>query len=43
VQGLERSRESALAILGFLERSFPVNGAIAAGVRALAEEPSKAR
>jgi len=43
VQGLERSRESALAILGFLERSFPVNAAIAAEVRALAKEPSKAR
>ena len=36
VQGLERSSESALAILRFLERHFPVNDAMASAVRVLA-------
>ena len=36
VQGFERSRESALAILRFLERSFPVNQAMAKAIRAVA-------
>jgi lincosamide nucleotidyltransferase B/F len=35
VQGYDRSPESALAILKFLERHFPVNPAIAQAVRAL--------
>lgn len=35
-QGYERSPESALAILGFLEANFEVNKAIAAAIRALA-------
>ena len=38
VQGFERSRESALAILPFLERSFPVNQTMAAAIRAVAGE-----
>lgn len=38
VQGYERSPESALAILAFLERHFAVNPAIAAAIRALANE-----
>jgi hypothetical protein len=37
MQGYERSRESALAILAFLERRFEVNAAMAAAVRALCE------
>ena len=38
VQGYERSPQSALAILAFLETHFPVNAAMAARVRELAEE-----
>jgi len=33
MQGYDRSRESALAILAFLERHFQVNGAMAAAIR----------
>ncbi len=36
MQGYERSRESALAILAFLERHFQVNQAMAAAIRGLA-------
>jgi hypothetical protein len=36
MQGYERSRESALAILAFLEARFPVSPAMAAAIRALA-------
>jgi len=36
MQGYEGSRESALAILSFLERHVPVNPAMAAAVRAMA-------
>lgn len=35
MQGYERNRESALAILAFLEQHFEVNGAIAASIREL--------
>jgi hypothetical protein len=35
VQGYERSRESAEAILEFLERHFEVNAALAEAIRAL--------
>lgn len=42
VQGFEGSRDSALAILRFLERSFPVNDAMAAAVREGAGEPPDA-
>jgi lincosamide nucleotidyltransferase B/F len=35
VQGYERSIESALALLGFLERHFDINPAIAAAIREL--------
>jgi len=38
MQGYERSRESALAILAFLERHFQVNSAMAAAIRARSEE-----
>lgn len=38
VQGYERSPESALAILAFLEAHFEVNSALAAQIRALAGE-----
>ncbi len=38
VQGYERSPQSALAILAFLETHFPVNAAMAARVRELAAE-----
>jgi hypothetical protein len=37
VQGYERNRESALAILSFLEEHFEVNQAIAAAIRKLCE------
>ncbi len=37
MQGYERNRESALAILSFLEQRFEVNGAIAAAIRSLCE------
>lgn len=37
-QGYERNRESALAILSFLERHFDVNKPMAEAVRALCEE-----
>lgn len=37
IQGYDRTRESALAILAFLEAHFEVNGAIAARIRALAD------
>ncbi len=37
VQGYDRSPQSALAILRFLERHFPVNAAMVARVRELAE------
>ena len=37
VQGYERSRESALAILAYLEQCAPVNPALAQAIRALAE------
>jgi hypothetical protein len=37
MQGYDRSRESALAILAFLEQRFEVDGAMAAAVRALCE------
>jgi lincosamide nucleotidyltransferase len=37
MQGYGRSRESALAILAFLEQRFEVNAAMAAAVRALCE------
>jgi hypothetical protein len=40
VQGYARSRESALAILAYLERHFAVSGAMAAAIRALAGEES---
>ena len=36
VQGYERTPESALAILDFLESRFPVNAALAAIIRQLA-------
>lgn len=35
MQGYERNRESALAILAFLEQRFAINGAIAAAIREL--------
>lgn len=35
VQGYERNRESALAILSFLERHFEVNAAMANAIRKL--------
>ena len=35
MQGYERNRESALAILAFLEQHFEVNGAMAVGIRGL--------
>jgi lincosamide nucleotidyltransferase len=38
MQGYGRNRESALAILAFLERRFEVNPAIAAAIRALCED-----
>ena len=38
VQGYERSRESALMILAFLEAHFEVNPAIASAIRALCRE-----
>lgn len=38
MQGYEGSRESALAILAFLERHFEVNRAMAAAIRRLCEE-----
>ena len=38
MQGYGRNRESALAILAFLERRFEVNLAIAAAIRALCED-----
>ena len=37
LQGYQRNRESALAILSFLERHFEVNAAIAKAIRALCE------
>ena len=40
IQGYERSPESALAILDFLERHFEVNRAIAAAIRKLLQNPS---
>jgi hypothetical protein len=41
VQGYERSCESALAILGFLEQHFDVNQAIAAAIRELCNRTSR--
>jgi lincosamide nucleotidyltransferase len=38
MQGYGRNRESALAILAFLERRFEVNAAMAAAIRALCED-----
>jgi hypothetical protein len=38
MRGYERSRESALAILAFLERHFEVNRAMASAIRRLCEE-----
>ncbi len=42
MQGYERSGASALAMLGFLERHWNVNPAMAAAIRALALEPEPA-
>ncbi|OFV80808.1 MAG: hypothetical protein A2Y78_01425 [Acidobacteria bacterium RBG_13_68_16] len=38
MQGYERSRQSALAILAYLERRFNVNGAIASEIRTLCDD-----
>lgn len=42
VQGYARSRQSARAILEFLERHFPVDAALSGRIRALLEGPSPA-